>query len=221
MKRATMSTALAALVIAAGAAAADVTGGACAARCGFEVSTDGFRATGAGAAKNTLTARVGAQVVWRLKRRALGQPDAHTVSSDRGFFRSPLLRNAIGEAVIWRRTMSAGVHRFHDSVGGAGSGSVVVLPGIARVPGGLRATWATGASNLGNAYSVRYELIDELETLERGWIWGTTATHSYTFRRGYRLDKVRLKAGLVLCIEARTGLIGEGFSGWARNCAAL
>jgi hypothetical protein len=216
-----MSTALAALVLAAAGAAANGTGGACASRCGFEVSPAGFLATGAGAEKNALTARVGARVVWRLKRRALGQPDAHTVSSDKGFFRSPLLRNAVGEAVFWRRTTSAGVHRFHDSVGSAGNGSLVVLPTLTRVPGGIRATWAAPGSNLGNAYSVRYELLDELDTVEKGWIWGTTATRSYTFLRGYRLDRAPLKAGLLLCVEARTGLIGEGFSDWARNCAQL
>jgi hypothetical protein len=35
------------------------------------------------------------------------------------------------------------------------------------------------------------------------------------------LNVVELKRGLILCIEARTGLIGEGWSDWARNCVEL
>lgn len=218
VKLVTIVLAVLALAVVSGAAAAD---GVCSSRCGFEVSPEGFRAVGAGADGKTLNAQVGARVVWRLKRSALGQPDAHTVSSDDGFFRSPLLRNAVGEAIFWRRTASAGIHRFHDSIGRAGSGALIVLPKLQNVPGGVRATWATRASNMGNAYAVRYQVLRELDIVGKGWIWGRTATLSYSFRRDHRLGGVKLERGLILCVEARSGLIGEGWSDWARNCVQL
>lgn len=219
MKLVTIVSAAFALAVASAAAAA--TDGVCSSRCGFVVSAEGFRAVGAGADGKVLNAQVGARVVWRLERRALGQPNAHTVSSDDGFFRSPLLRNVVGEAIFWRRTASAGIHRFHDSVGRAGSGTLIVLPRLQRVPGGVRATWAARGSNMGNAYAVRYEVLREVDSVGKGWIWGRTASLSYAFRRGSRLGGVKLERGQILCVEARTGLIGEGWSDWARNCTEL
>lgn len=216
-----VTSVLAGLALAGVSGAAAATDGVCSSRCGFTVSADGFRAFGPGADGKLLNARVGARVVWRLERRRLGQPNAHTVSSDDGFFRSPLLRNVVGEAIFWRRTASAGSHRFHDSVGRAGSARLIVLPKLERVPGGVRATWAVRGSNLGNAYAVRYELLRELDTVGKGWIWGRTATPSSSFRRGHRLGGVKLERGLILCIEARTGLLGEGWSDWAQNCVQL
>jgi hypothetical protein len=217
----TVTIVLSALALAAVSGAAAATDGVCSSSCGFEVSANAFRAVGEGADGKILNADVGARVVWRLKRRALGQRDAHTVSSDDGFFRSPLLRNSVGNAVFWRRTTSAGIHRFHDSVGRAGTGELIVLPRLQSIPGGVRATWAARGSNLGNAYAVRYQLLREVDLVGKGWIWGRTSTLSTTFKRGYRLGGVELKRGLILCIEARTGLIGEGWSDWARNCTEL
>jgi hypothetical protein len=211
----------AALMLAAASGAAAAAEGACSSECGFVVSPSGFRAFGAGADGKVLNARVGARVVWRLERRALGQRDAHTVSSDDGFFRSPLLRNTVGDAVFWRRTTSAGIHRFHDSVGRAGSGTLIVLPTLKSIPGGVRATWAARGSNVGNAYAIRYQILRELDVVGKGWIWGRTATLSRSFQRGSRLGGVELERGLILCIEARSGLIGEGWSDWARNCVEL
>ena len=211
----------AAVVLAAASGAAAATDGVCSTRCGFTVSPAGFRAFGAGADGKILNAKVGARVVWRLERERLGQRNAHTVSSDDGFFRSPLLRNVVGEAIYWRRTTSAGIHRFHDSVGRAGAGTLIVLPALTSIPGGVRATWAVRGSNLGNAYAVRYQILRELDTVGKGWIWGRTATLSRTFQRGYRLGGVKLERGLILCIEARSGLLGEGWSDWAQNCVQL
>lgn len=211
----------AAFMLAAASGAAAATDGVCSSRCGFTVSPSGFRAFGPGADGKVLNARVGARVVWRLERRRLGQRNAHTIASDDGFFRSPLLRNVVGEAIFWRRTTSAGTHRFHDSVGRAGAGTLVVLPTLKSVPGGVRATWAARGSNLGNVYAVRYQILRELDVAGRGWIWGRTAALSRSFQRGYRLGGVKLERGLILCVEARTGLIGEGWSDWARNCVEL
>jgi hypothetical protein len=190
-------------------------------RCGFEVSSSGFRAVGPGADGRTLNARVGALVVWRLQRTALGHGRGHTVSSNDGFFRSPLLENRVGHAIFWRRHVSAGRFGFHDSVNGAGGGMLVVLPTVQRVKEGLRFTWATPTSTMGNAYAVRFEVIEELDTVGKGWIYGRTAVRAYTFHRGFHLGKTLLSKGRILCVEVRTGLIGEGFSDWARNCATV
>lgn len=210
----------AAIATAAGAAAGDVCAGQ-GGRCGFEVSATGFRAFGPGSDGRTLNARVGALVVWRLQRTALGRGRGHTVSSNDGFFRSPLLENRVGHAIFWRRHTSAGLFGFHDSVNGAGGGMLVVLPTVQRTKEGLRFTWATPVSTMGNAYAVRFEVIEELDTVGKGWIYGRTAARSYTFHRGFRVGKTLLSKGRILCVEVRTGLIGEGFSDWARNCAAL
>jgi hypothetical protein len=189
--------------------------------CGFTVSGDGFRAFGPGADGSTLNARVGAAIVWRLQLGELGRGRAHTVSSNDGFFRSPVLANRVGHAVYWRRHASAGRFGFHDSADGAGGGTVVVIPTVQRVAAGLRFTWATPRSSFGNAYAVRFEVVDELDTVGKGWIFGHTAARSATFHRGYHLGKTLLSKGRILCVEVRTGLLGEGWSGWARNCATI
>jgi hypothetical protein len=214
--------AAAALVVAgAGTAAQGELCSGQAARCGFMVSSSGFKAFGAGADGRTLNARVGAAVLWKLELGELGRGRAHTISSNDGFFRSPLLSNRVGHAVYWRRHVSAGRFGFHDSVNGAGGGMVVVLPSVQRVPAGLKFTWATPLSTFGNAYAVRFEVLDELDTAGKGWVFGHTATRSYTFHTGYRLGTTLLAKGRILCVEVRTGLLGEGWSDWAKNCATL
>lgn len=211
---------VAALSSAAGAAGEDACSGETT-RCGFQVSGDGFKAFGPGADGRTLNARVGAAVVWRLELAELGRGRSHTVSSNDGFFRSPLLSNRVGHAIFWRRHMSAGRFGFHDSVNGAGGGMIVVVPNVQRVKEGVRFTWASPRSTMGNAYAVRFEVIQELDMVGKGWIFGRTPLRSYTFHRGYHLGKTLLSKGRILCVEVRTGLIGEGFSDWAKNCAAL
>lgn len=217
MRLATIGGAAVAAAVLTAAAGAAV-GGACSSRCGFEVSTRGFVATGVGARGRSLSARVGATVVWRLKLVRLGQTNSHTVSSDAGFFRSPLLRNRVGDAIFWRRVTSAGRFAFHDSVGRAGSGVLVVLPVVHAARGGVRAVWAVPGSNLGNAYDVRYEVIEGVRTVARGSLYEATFVRSRTFVRGERLGRSRLVRGRILCVEVRSGLIGEGWSDWTRGC---
>ena len=193
----------------------------CADRCVVEVSGDGFRPRGAGADGKTMNARVGARVIWRL-RLVAGDDSRHTVSSDQGFFRSPLLRNRVGDAIYWAKVMSAGGFPYHDSVGNAGSGLVLVVPSVQREAGALRFTWASPRSTLGNAYSVRWLVLDGAEEVGTGTLHPATWRVSRAFARGERLGgRTLLSRGRILCVEARTGLLGEGWSDWARNCAVV
>jgi hypothetical protein len=120
---------------------------------------------------------------------------------------------------------SAGRYAYRDTIGGAGRGSLVVLPRFARLPdGAYEVTWgARGQVPPDRVHHVRWLLVQGPDVVETGtWQQAGTA-RSRIVRLEQRLKSTAaLSAGRSLCVEVRTAR-GEPrrWSDWANACLEL
>ena len=202
----------------AGTAAADLEkGSVCRLHCHVNVADERFKPAGAGAVGSTLTARVGATIFWRL--RGVGR---HTVVSDKGLFASKEI-GARADETFWL-TPSAGRYDYHDGVGGAGAGTIIVLPTFKTLPSGeYSVTWAGEDGDTGSVYGVRWYVLAGSEIVGSGDWHEATSGFSRVFRRTERLTAgLRLSGGRSLCVEVRTGTESpRRWSEWANACLQI
>jgi plastocyanin len=210
---------LAALAVGSTAVAASTASApSCQQRCFVDVSADRFKPVGAGASGATLTMTVGATVRWRLK-----GSSAHSVVADSGLFRFGSFADEKDLSFVL--APSAGRYDYRDTVGGAGAGTLLVLPRFTRLPdGALQVTWgAPGDVPADRVHQVRWLLVQGAEVLQQGTWYRADAVGSRVLRPQARLKSAAaLRAGRSLCVEVRTAR-GEPrrWSDWANACAAV
>ena len=199
-------------------AAAAAPGEACRKQCFVDVGADRFKAVGAGASGSTLTMTVGAKVRWRFKDAA-----AHTVVEDSGLFRFGSFADETDLSFVL--APSAGRYDYHDTVGTAGKGTLLVLPRFDRLPdGAFEVTWgAPGAAPADRVHQVRWLLVQGAEVLEQGTWHRAGTARSRIFQPQERLKSTAaLRAGRSLCVEVRTARgAPRRWSDWANACVVV
>lgn len=212
----TLMAALAAAAAAFGGASAKST--SCAKLCFVDVTASRFKAVGAGASGATLTMTVGANVRWRLK-----GGGEHSVVSSTGLFR---FGTFAGETdLTFSLIPSAGRYDYRDTVGGAGQGTLLVLPRFERRPdGSYVVSWsAPGQMPSDRVHDVRWLLLSGADVVEQG-TWYTAGTAgSRVVRRNDRLKSAAaVSAGRSLCVEVRTARgTPRRWSDWSNACTVL
>ena len=212
-------TLLVALAAASGALAGPTaTTASCKKQCFVDVTADRFKAVGAGASGSALTMTAGATVRWRLK-----DDGAHSVVAAGGLFRfGTFLR---GTDLSFTLTPSAGRYDYRDRAGGAGRGTLVVLPRFDRQPdGSYTVTWtAPGAAPPDRVHHVRWLLIQGADVVEQGTWQLAGRAGSRVFHRNDRLKSAAaLTAGRSLCVEVRTARgTPRRWSDWANACVVV
>ena len=201
----------------AGAAGAAVDTSSCKKQCFVDVEANRFKAVGAGASGTTLTLTTGAAVTWRLRDTA-----EHTVLATTGIFKFG--RFPGGTDLSFSMSPSAGRYDYRDTAGGAGTGTLVVLPRFDRLPdGGYEVVWsAPGQAPADRVHDVRWLLIQGADMVDSGsWHKGGRAG-SRIVRPNRQKSTSTLRTERSLCVEVRTAR-GEPrrWSDWANACAPL
>lgn len=136
-----------------------------------------------------IKAKIGQEVVWT---NADSAQEAHNVREDRKIFYSG---TAFDVQLSYSRVFSAGTFHYfcerHGFRGGGMDGTVKVPVKLAAAPSGPNFTvaWATGASNTGSKYTIRYRIGSGVWKTWRSGTSARTATFKgavagkrYTFR---------------------------------------
>lgn len=199
-------------------AAASSTGQACAKQCFVDVRAERFKAVGAGASGSTLTMTVGATVRWRLRDSA-----AHSVVAGSGLFRFGSFAEETDLSFVL--APSAGRYDYRETVGGAGKGTLLVLPRFQPLPNGaFEVTWgAPGEAPPDRVHQVRWLLVQGAQVIRQGtWYRAGTARSKVLQPQQRARSAASLAAGRSLCVEVRTARgAPRRWSDWANACVVV